>query len=75
MFYPVPRPIAFSAEVGLVIEGSVSGDSIVCQRVESYDGPEPKVTLTVWRSHSDGTYGRVVCEEIHDTDEHRFLIP
>jgi hypothetical protein len=72
-FFTSPDSIPLSAEAIILIEGGVSGDSIICRSFGSFAGL--KVTLTIFRENSDGSIARILQEEIQDADEHTFAIP
>jgi hypothetical protein len=72
-FFTSPDSIPLAAQAIVLIEGGVSGDSIVCRSFGSFAGL--KVTLTISRENPDGSVGRILQEEIQDADEHTFLIP
>lgn len=72
-FYTSPDSIPMSAEATTIIEGGVSGDSIICRSYGSFAGL--KVVLTIYRENPDGSIERILREEIKDANEHKFKIP
>ncbi len=72
-FFTSPDSIPLSAEATLLIEGGVSGDSIICRSLGSFDGL--KVTLRIFREDEGGGISRILQEDIEDANEHTFPIP
>lgn len=72
-FFTSPDSIPMSAEATVIIDGGVSGDSIVCRSYGSVAGLQ--VALTIYRENDDGSIQQILKEDIHDADEHTFRIP
>lgn len=72
-FFTSPDSIPMTAEAHIVVEEGASGDSIICRSYGSWEGLS--VTLTIYREEPDGSIRRILLEEIHDADEHTFVIP
>ncbi len=72
-FFTSPDSIDLIAQAHLLIEGGVSGDSLICRSFGSWDGL--RVVLAVYRENSDGSIEQIVRESIQDADEHTFRIP
>ena len=72
-FFTSPDSIPLSAQATILIERGVSGDSIICRSLGSFDGLN--VTLRIFRENDDGSISRILEEVIEDADEHTFLIP
>ena len=72
-FFTSPDSLPLSAEATILIDGGVSGDSIICRSLGSFDGL--KVTLRIFREDEGGGISRILQEDIEDADEHTFPIP
>jgi hypothetical protein len=72
-FFTSPDSVNLTAESHILIEGGVSGDSIICRSYGSFAGL--KVTLAIYRENPDGSIERILQEDIQDADEHTFAIP
>ena len=72
-FFTSPDSIPMSAEAIILIEGGISGDSIICRSFGSFDGL--RVNLRIFRTNEDGSISRILQEDIQDANEHRFPIP
>ncbi len=71
-FFTSPDSILLTAHAHITIDGSVSGDSIVCRSLGSWDGL--KITLKIFRENPDRGIGLVLQEDIQDSDEHTFIL-
>jgi hypothetical protein len=72
-FFTSPDSVNLRAEGHILIEGGVSGDSIICQSLGSYAGLT--VSLTIFRENSDGSIEQILQEQMRDALEHTFAIP
>jgi hypothetical protein len=72
-FYTSPDSVTLTAWAIILTEGVISGDSLVCTSLGSWQGLE--VTLKLYRENPDGSISLILTERISDANEHRFPIP
>jgi hypothetical protein len=72
-FYTSPDSVPLKAWATILIEGAISGDSLVCRSLGSWQGL--KVTAKLYREAPDGGITLILTEELMDADEHKFPIP
>ena len=71
-FVTSSESIPMAAQAHILVDGGLSGDSIVCRSLGSFEGLS--VTLTIDRVEIAGSPTRLLKKEIHDDSEHTFLI-
>lgn len=71
-FYTSPDSVALQAEAHIVIDGGVSGDSLICRSFGSWNGLH--VRLQVFRWNPDDSLSLILQEDIQDANEHTFRI-
>jgi hypothetical protein len=72
-FYTSPDSVALTAWATILIEGAISGDSLICRSLGSWQGL--KVTVKLYRENSDGSISLILTKDVQDADEHNFPIP